>query len=333
METSPVTPDWEKVAASLRRQLLIERLLILLILLFVLGKWGYTYLSSSSCVVLANGAPIVTVENRGVANELLDEVLNSAAGDNAEDAEFAQTIELRRKPSASPLDRESALAILKMKLIVWADKWAVLIDGKPHAALDTKEQAGETLELARQRYGKLAPNLLDEPSFKQNVTVQLQKVDMRKWRKTPIEAAELLFSSDGKPAIHVVKKGEVASVIAERYDMPLAEMRKLNPGRSLDRLQIGDKLKVGRGNTPLTVVVHDLITRTESIPPPVQSVTSVQMFAGKTTVLTPGRSGKRIAKFQVNYENGVQTGRELLEETIIRQPSPRRIAVGVKPRR
>jgi uncharacterized protein YabE (DUF348 family) len=32
----------------------------------------------------------------------------------------------------------------------------------------------------------------------------------------------------------------------------------------------------------------------------------------------------------VTYENGVETGREVLEEVILRQPVPKRIAVGVR---
>jgi len=332
MNTGPPSADWEKTAASLRRQLLWERLVVGLVVLFFLGRWGFAHLAGSTCAVYADGKPIVAVENRRVAQGLLDEMIATAPGD-AEDAGFAARIELRRKPSGHPLDRESALAVLRAKLTVEGDKWTVLIDGRPYAALDTKEQVGETLELARQRYGRLVANLLEEPSFKQNVTTELQKVDLRRWRRTPQEAVELLFAPEGKAGVHIVRRGEVASVIAQRYHMSLSEMRKLNPGRSLDRLQIGDRLRVGRGQAPLTVIVRDQVTRTEPMPFRTESTTSVTLYAGKRFVIKPGRLGKRQVTLAITYENGVETGREVVEEVILRDPTPKRVAVGVRPRR
>jgi LysM repeat protein len=332
METSPAAPNWEDVASRLRRQLLIERAAIALVFAVLLFRWGYVYFTSSSCVILADGQPIVVVESSRMANELLDEVRNSAGGD-PKDAEFAQKVETRRRATRAPMDRESALAILKTKLRVLTDKWAILVNKRPYTAVDTKEQAGEVLELARQRYGKLAPNLAEEPSFKEDVTPQLQKADTRIWRRTPQEAVELLFAPDGKVSVHVVKSGEVAGAIASKYSMKLSDMAKLNPGRSLDRLQIGDRLRVGVGKTPLTVIVRNQIARTEPMPYRTESITSTQMYAGKTITLSPGRTGKRQVKVAVTYENGVETGREVVEEVILRPPVPRRIAVGVKPRR
>jgi uncharacterized protein YabE (DUF348 family) len=332
METNPAAPNWEQVASRLRRHLLVERIIIALVLLVLLFRWGYVYVTSSSCVILANGKPIVVVESSRAADDLLTEVRNSAGGDS-KDAEFAQKVEIRRRATRAPMDRESALAILKAKLRVLTDKWVILVNKRPYAAVDTKEQAGEVLELARQRYGKLATNLAEEPSFKEDVAPQLQKADMRIWRRTPQEAVELLFAPDGKPSVHVVKSGEVAGAIASECNMKLSDMRKLNPGRSLDRLRIGDQLRVGVGKTPLTVVVRNQIERTEPMPFRTESVTSVQMYSGKTILLSPGRTGKRHVKVAVTYENGVETGREVLEEVILHPPVPKRIAVGVKPRR
>ncbi|MDO8589493.1 MAG: G5 domain-containing protein [Armatimonadota bacterium] len=332
MKTSRGSLDWESVASRLRRQLLIERAIILLVLLSFLARWGYTYITSSAYAIIADGKPIVVVESKTVANELLDELLHSA-GMESDEAEFAQKVELKRMAGRGPMDSESAMAILKAKLRPLGDKWVILIDKQPYVALDAQEQAGETLELARQRFGKLVKNLAEEPSFKENVTVQNQKADLRIWRRAPREAVELLFSPEGKPSTHAVKSGEIAGEIAEQHGMKLADVQRLNPGKRLNRLRIGERLKVGMGKPPLTVVVRNQISRVEPISAGTESITSVQMYAGKSIVLSPGRSGKRQVRVAVVYENGVETGREILEETILRSPVPRRVAVGVKSRR
>jgi uncharacterized protein YabE (DUF348 family) len=144
---------------------------------------------------------------------------------------------------------------------------------------------------------------------------------------------DLFDSKGGKPLTHVVKKGDTASKIAETYGISLADMAKLNPGRSLDRLQIGEQLRTGSGTMPLTVVVRDQVVRNEGIPVPTESISSVRMRAGKTVALSPGRTGKRLVKLAVTYENGVQTGEDIIEETVLRPASPRRVAIGIRSRR
>lgn len=333
MQTDSPSNNWQETAEKLRKQLLIERLAIALVLLFLLGRWAYGYFAGATCAIVADGKPIVLVENKSLANKLMDEVLQSASG-TSEEAKFLQNITIQRRGTGTPLDREAALAVLKAKLTVAADKWAIMIDGKPYVAVDTKEQAGETLELARQKYGSRVDNLLEEPSFKESVKPQIAKVDLRLWRSTPQEAVEVLFRpTGGRPLVHVVKKGEVTSGIAHSYHIRLAEMARLNPGRSLDKLKIGDQLKIAEGKVPLTVVVKDQVSRTESIEPRIESITSVRMYSGKTVTLSPGRPGRRQVKLAIVYENGAERGREVLEETILRNPTPKKVAVGVKPRR
>lgn len=46
-----------------------------------------------------------------------------------------------------------------------------------------------------------------------------------------------------KPKAHAVMKGETASAIAKRLGVSLGHLKRMNPGRDLDRLRIGQKLK------------------------------------------------------------------------------------------
>jgi len=65
----------------------------------------------------------------------------------------------------------------------------------------------------------------------------------------------------------------------------------------------------------------------------VQRVSSAQLYEGNSTVLSQGRAGERRVKVATVYENGRRTGSEILSEEILREPSPRRIAMGIKHRR
>lgn len=62
------------------------------------------------------------------------------------------------------------------------------------------------------------------------------------------ENASLAFltgASQSREQQHIVQKGQLAVGIAQDYGLSLDELRRLNPGRELARLQIGDKLVVG----------------------------------------------------------------------------------------
>jgi LysM repeat protein len=176
---------------------------------------------------------------------------------------------------------------------------------------------------------------MEEPQFKEQVDVQEMAVDLDLYRPTEEEALDKLVS--GKAAsggVYVVVSGDVASQIASRLGMTLTELEELNPGRNLHRLQIGDKLKVsksGSARTPrLTVIVRDMENRTEEIPYRTETVSSVRIRAGRETELSPGRNGLRRVVLAVTYENGVRVGSEIVEETVIREMVPRRVAVGIR---
>ena len=68
------------------------------------------------------------------------------------------------------------------------------------------------------------------------------------------------------------------------------------------------------------------------MPPPVQRVSSAKLYTGKMMELSPGRPGKRHVKAACIYENGRKVGYEITDELILKEPQPRRIAVGITPR-
>ncbi|OFX17711.1 MAG: hypothetical protein A2Z18_07540 [Armatimonadetes bacterium RBG_16_58_9] len=217
-------------------------------------------------------------------------------------------------------------------------RWAIIVDGNALVAVDTREEAAEVLELAKLKFGKLAKNLLEEPQIKESVSVGMVSVSPSICRKTPREAVEYLFA-DAAPVksseVYSVRKGDIAGAIAARHGMKLGDLQALNPRINLHRLQIGDRIRIKAlkaCKAKLTVVVRDLSERVESVPAPVRRVSSARLYAGKMAEISPGRSGQRRVKVATIYENGRAVGSEIVEEDVLREPAPRRIAVGIKPR-
>ncbi|MGC8863759.1 MAG: G5 domain-containing protein [Armatimonadota bacterium] len=330
--------DKEYQILQLRRQLLIERLAFGAVVLGLIGWWAYGRFVDTKAFIVVNGKPLVCLGSEKDARDVLQQ-LKAQHRCRPSEVEFKEDVVIARAPrDVRPVSRHKAMRAVRQALSPVVPKWAIIVNGKPIVALASRKDAGEVLDLARLKFGKLAKNLAEEPQFKEKVAVDIAAVDPAIYRKTPQEALAYIFETpqaQPQDAIYVVKRGDLAGQIAARFGLKLEDIWELNPGKNLNRLQIGDQIRVRRvmpAPAKLTVVVRDLRERVERIPPPVHRVSSAKMYLGKSVEISPGRPGLRRVKLATVYENGRKVGSEVLEEEIIREPAPRTIAEGIKPR-
>lgn len=330
--------EQEQVIRNLRKQLLIERIIFAVIALILATSWVSARIGSKESLIVVDGKPIVCVQTAKDAEVILEQI-KSKAGSNTSEIQFKQEVRVARAPRGmTPVSRHKAIRIVQRFVSPVVSRWAIIADGKPVVAVPSREIAGEALDLAKLKFGKMVENLAEEPQFKENVTVDIAAVSPSMYRKTATEAVDFIFTETtpvSKDGVYTVRQGDMAVSIANRNGINLDDLKKMNPGINLGRLQIDDKIRIkttAPSKPKLTVVVRDQEQRIERIPAPVQSVSSASIYSGKTVELSSGRSGQRKVKAAVIYENGRRTDSEILEEEILRTPSPRRIAVGIKPR-
>lgn len=345
--------DQEKTIRLLKRQLLIERLLIALVVLFFVGRYGFAHLLNRPYAIEVDGKAVAYVDSRQTAESVI------AAVNKIPGSEFKENVTVGRGGrNDEPVALEVAEKALRQASTLMIEAWVLFVDGRPGVALATEEDASQVLNKARERFGSMVENLMEEPTFKEAVTVEpavveaaLIHYDIEKAlddlvSDAPVQRAS---SSGGTKREHIVQSGQIAGAIAQKYGINLDKLAQLNPGRDLARLQIGDRLVVGESTKPvsdkahksmeptgaanITVVVRDLVIQTESIPYRTETISSTQMFEGKQVVLSPGKPGLRRVKRAVTYENGVKTGSEIIEETVISKPQPERVAIGIRKRR
>lgn len=328
--------DQDKLVRKLKLQLRIERTIILIIAIFFIGQWAFGNFQSRPYVILADGKPIACVKTSDAAAKVIDQIKGAVAGAKPSEVSFRQKIEVRKTDrDAHVLSVNDAVRAALEKLTLRVSKYAILVEGVPVVAVDSQETAGEVLEAAKERYGSLVEHLMEEPRFKEQVDVREMSVDLDIYRPTVERALEDLLRGKGvSEGVYVVASGDVASKIATRLGMTMSDLEGLNPGKNLHRLQIGDKLKVSRNSDTkkpgLTVIVLDSEEKTEEIRYRTESVSSVKMKAGKEAELSPGRNGLRHVVIATTYENGVRTGADVVEETIIRNAVPRRVSIGIR---
>lgn len=329
--------EQEQMIRSLRKQLLIERIIFAVITLILAASWLSVRIGNKYSLIVVDGKPVVCVSTEKDAEAILEQI-KSKAGSNTDEIQFKQEVRVARAPRGTvPISRHKAIRIVQRFVSPVVSRWAIIADGKPVVAVPSRRVAGEALDMAKLKFGKMVNNLAEEPQFKENVTVDISAVSPSMYKKTAQEAVDFIFNnttSTTKDGVYTVKKGDMAVSIAHRHGISLDDLEKMNPGINLHSLQIDDKIRIKTSTISkpkLTVVVRDQSERVERVAAPVQSVSSASIYSGKTVELSPGRAGERRVKVATIYENGRKTDSEILEEEILREPIPRRIAVGIKP--
>jgi murein DD-endopeptidase MepM/ murein hydrolase activator NlpD len=109
------------------------------------------------------------------------------------------------------------------------------------------------------------------------------------------------------------------------------DLERANPGVDPKRLQIGQQLNMIVPKPFLTVVTEEIASLKESIPYETEYKESSEFYKGESIATAAGKYGEKEIKARITRENGIETGREILEEKVIKQPVTRMVAIGTKP--
>lgn len=176
--------------------------------------------------------------------------------------------------------------------------------------------------------GSISTDGLKGISFEEQVSVN-EAVAGNVSILTVDEAYEALTSKNEEQTVYVVKEGDLLSDIASKFEISLDELHSLNPQISDDDLVVpGDELVVTAPKSEISVVSVERKTYEEEYFAPVQYVDDDTAYRGQNTVISEGAAGYHKVTADITYVNGVQTGIEYIEETIITEAQPKVISVG-----
>lgn len=281
--------------------------------------------------LFVNGEPIAWVSNARLARravEIAREKLRQRYGNQVD---FAETVETGNLPLGdgqkllSPADAASAL----LRRVTPAQQaWLIVVNNKPLLALPNKQEADQALDLVKDHFTPEGTMLVKKPNFKEKVVIREGKIAPDRLVPDAETAAQKLIAGLEPPRYHIVKSGEVAVRIARRYGLTLADLQKLNPDRDLNRLQIGDRLLIGRGKPLMTVIsIHQVVTK-EPVPYKVERRLAPHLPGGALVTKQRGKEGVKEVVMEVVYENGVETQRRVVKEQVLKKPVTEVLLVG-----
>jgi hypothetical protein len=258
----PNRQQWQ--VRRLQRRLWLERTLFALVLLPLCTLWLFPRLSTGRAAICVDGQPIAIVADRATAERALKAAKEERAGNVAE-AKFARPVTVTRAGRGDgPAISESEAARRVLAAVpVLAPRATILVDGRPVAALPLAYDANAALDMVKAHYAAATPDLVAEPTFKEQVTVASRVVPADLWLPDAKAAAARLIEARGEPAeSHAVSPGDTAEAIAARYQISLDALQRYNPGLRLTRLRVGDLVSVQAPPAPpITVVVRARVAR------------------------------------------------------------------------
>ncbi|MCS7266266.1 MAG: G5 domain-containing protein [Armatimonadetes bacterium] len=302
--------------------------------LIILGLVALLFLyrrATLPVAIFVNGNPIAWVSNHRLANRVIELAKKELKERHGEDADFAESVEFGSLPIPSGMTLSSpaeAAKILLAKVTPARWAWSIKVNGKVVAALKSKEEANQALELVKAQFTPANVTLVKPPSFKEKVEVQREKLAATEILADAETAAQKIIGGLEPPQYHIVKAGEVAIRIARRYSLTLQQLQQLNPNKNLDRLKVGDRLLIKRGKPLVTVVCVYQVVNKETVPYKVERRFAPKLPGGALVTQRRGKEGLKEVVFEITAENLLEVQRRVVKEQVLREPVTEVILVG-----
>ena len=144
--------------------------------------------------------------------------------------------------------------------------------------------------------------------------------------------AEILNETKEGEVTYTVTSGDSYYSIAEKYDLSVEALMKLNPGYDPKILRVGDVLTISNAVPYLTVVNVERQRYVQDVPYQVEYTDDSSMYQGEYKVTSPGVYGKADMTANVTYINGEETEREVVASVTLSQPVTEQQLRGTKER-
>ncbi|MCI8870132.1 MAG: M23 family metallopeptidase [Lawsonibacter sp.] len=289
-------------------------------------------LYTSSYTVTADGQALGVVADQGVVASAIAQVERRGSQllgydyhvDSSVDYQFALTLK-------SELDSQETIETYFYErldeLSAQLRKYQLSLNGAVLGAADNRDGLQTMLDSLKEQYvneNTISAEFVDD--------LRIETVYTDQGLMTLDQLRELLTASKSGETTYTVVKGDTYNGIAYAHDMALSDLLALNPDADVNRLMIGDVLTIKQEVPLLSVETVEDVTYTQAIECPVTEVEDPNMYRGNSKILVQGEPGEAEINAHVTYVNGIESGREILSTTTLREPTVTTKAIGTKER-
>ncbi len=278
--------------------------------------------------VTVNGETIGYVEDEAAFSSVVSEVetdLGKSIGENyvmASSPEYSFAIVNKSKLENEDIYKD-VYSIVCEEI---GQHYGLYVDGKLVAATETKEEITNVLGELKAPYQTGAEN----ESVEFVADVEIKKGIFAPSYFLSEDDIRAKFSSSTNPMYYTIQEDDYLSDIAKATGLSKAQLYALNPELDERRLVPGRKLNISQPEVYLGIKIVKTISYTEDIAYDTVKIQDSSMYKTQTKVKTAGRVGKKDIVAEVTYIDGSQVEKNIISETVTREPVTKEIYVGTK---
>lgn len=314
-----------------RAQLLKHFTIIVMVAVGVLSLFNY----ATGYEYSYHGKVLGVVKDQGdvfsvlevVSKQLSEEHDVNISIDETSDIEFRKVVTVNRDID----NMEEVLSRLTYMQDISVTAYGIFVDGKRAAVLPSQDEANSVLAGLLEQFSAAQTGIrFESVIFQEEVTVQEVSAKLGNLQRAAIVSRNLL-AEEVSDKVHVVEAGETKASIAKQYGLTVEQLVEANPAVKDQEPSVGDKLKIQQTAPVLHVATVEKATYNVAIAHDTVKKDNPNAYKGINTIKTKGVNGTTQVVARVIRVNGIETGREILKETVTAEPVTEVILVGSKP--
>lgn len=308
------------------KQNVIRRVIMGVAGYLILALTAYAIFGGNACAVMLNDNVVAVASDENSARQTLGEVLEEKSGEIGLPVAVAGKVSYKavKVQPEEILDREALKNRLNEKLTFQTECTAIVINGETRVFVKQKEDAEALLAWLKTLYPLEQGEV---PRFKENVELVQTSAVIDNVLDLD-EAKNMVLLGTNKVEQYIIKEGDTLWDVARALGTDVDQIAMSNPGIDIDNISIGQSLNITKAAPLLTVMATRQITVNETIPYEVEVKKDDKLLLGEKQVITRGEPGERIVTYLITRENGFETGRQVLEEKVLREPTTEVVAMG-----
>ncbi|HHV95288.1 MAG TPA: peptidoglycan DD-metalloendopeptidase family protein [Clostridiaceae bacterium] len=292
----------------------------------------HTVNATKAYEVSMDGQYLCTVKTGDVIQEVLNEVKKRY--EEIYNAEIVITNKIDYKEAFFASNKVNTYEEIKDKIeqsvTILAKAYEINVDGTPMGYLRDKSSAEEVLNRIKAPYIGEEDDV-DTFSFLEQVEIIEKEIPVEQ-----LQSVEEVYNNLSKPKeeikVYIVKKGDTVSDIAEEYGLKVANIKKANPDLDVDRISIGQEIKLTVPRYTINVIKKEYVSYEEEIPYGKKYEDTDSLYKGQTQVKVEGVNGRKLVKTEVMSINGIVESTTVVSEEVLEEPKEAVILRGTKER-
>ena len=224
---------------------------------------------------------------------------------------------------------------IKEVLEVYTNTYAISIGEEVIAYLSSEEEAQKVLDLVKEPYRHLVQSkentTLEEIYIAEQPSISVKTVPYDSMISVE-EALAIITVGVEKASEYVVQEGDTLWDIANEHNIDISDIMLANPDLKGERIHPGDLLRIMDVRNLTTVFTREIHTYKERIDYDTEIRTTNELFVGQERVARQGQDGENEVEIFITRENGEETDRGIIKDTIIEEPVSRILERGTRAR-